>query len=69
MLNDDTLDIIFMVKLYNIALFHSDIFMQSKLKIAATFCNLDRTVSSIDTRFKYIKGLRTRMCCLRLTSE
>lgn len=66
MLHDDTLDIIFMVQLCNIVLlFHSNIFMQSKLNIAATFCSIYRTVSIIDTHFKYIKRI---LCCLRFTS-
>jgi len=48
MLLDDTLDIIFTEQLYNIALLLlSNIFMRSKLNIAATFCNLDCTVGSI----------------------
>jgi len=45
MLLDDTLDIIFTEQLYNIALLLlGNIFMQSKLYIAATFCNLDCSV-------------------------
>jgi len=56
MLHDNTLDNIFMVQFYNIALLLLiNIFIRLKLNIAATFCNFDCTGGGIDTHFKYIK--------------